>query len=233
MTEGPSKALSAPEIISVRTKPARIDPEDFTIEQIDEISTLKLKWKRPTGYFIGYTMTVYGEEQTALGSVNIPVEKTEFILRQSELEFLRPGMAYRIILQTRSSDEHHVDMLSYPTEIIALIRPVPITHLQLVESRVSSRDLMFQWYPSVGNYDGYQIRWMPDAKCPATEHGDLFVSREQALLTQYSNLHYHKIDNLHPACLYHFSVQVKLADEGLLANFNETQLETEPKTTHG
>lgn len=126
-------------------------------------------------------------------------------------------------------------MLSTPTVVYGLIRPWPVSHLEIVAARVSSRELMFQWNPSGGNYDGYDLEWKPVENCPAADAGKYFLTRERAISNEIleGRYHFYKLENLHPDCLYDFSVQVKLLENGLLERFNSTDRETKPVSVQG
>ena len=51
------------------------------------------------------------------------------------------------------------NLISYPTEFIALIDPSPVTGLVNLEKRIGTRSLIFQWNPPNGHFDNYFIQW--------------------------------------------------------------------------
>lgn len=147
---------------------------------------------------------------------------------------LRNISLFTVTIQTRASDDHSTDMLSSPTVVYGLIRAWPISQLEIVAARVSSRALMFQWNPSGGYYDGYDLTWIPEDDCPTNNTGSTFLTREKAISNEIEGrYHFYKLENLHPDCLYYFSVKVKLLENGLLARFNATDRETKPVKVQG
>ena len=97
VTDEPYKAKSAPKIISARTKPARVDPEMIVINQIDDKPELLLTWKKPGGYFNGYTVTIEYDDGSKKreSTQQIAYDKLKYVMKRPQHEYLRPGVAYK------------------------------------------------------------------------------------------------------------------------------------------
>ena len=97
VTSDPFQARSAPKIISVRTKPARVDPDTFNITQVGDFLELRLDWEKPPGYFIGYTLTVeyHDGKQVREQVTKISYDATDFLIEKPDHNFLMAGMAYK------------------------------------------------------------------------------------------------------------------------------------------
>ena len=97
VTGEPFPAKSVPKIVSVLTKPARVDPETIEIKQIGDKVELRLTWKKPSGYFNGYTVTVQYHAGSKMkdSAYEIAFDKLEYVLKRPQHDFLMPGMAYK------------------------------------------------------------------------------------------------------------------------------------------
>ena len=74
------------------------------------------------------------------------------------LSDVTPGTINLMRLVTVRSVEGE-NLISYPTEFIALIDPSPVTGLVSLEKRIGTRSLIFQWNPPNGYFDNYFIQW--------------------------------------------------------------------------
>ena len=82
-------------------------------------------------------------------SMEVSYDKTFVILKRPEHNII-PGVAYEISIITKSADDHQDEKFSAPAKLFGLVRPLPISQLESVAGRMSSRSLMFQWNPSQG-----------------------------------------------------------------------------------
>jgi len=221
-TNDPFPSHSSPKMLSVYLKPHRVSPASIKQNLTDSSGTsvLTISWDKPEQQFNSYRLSMIPLEPRDSGEMkekSISPQKPGIIISD-----VTPGTINLMRLVTVRSVEGE-NLISYPTEFIALIDPSPVTGLVNLEKRIGTRSLIFQWNPPNGHFDNYFIQWESDPNCAQNHNESIIYSSESAKASMTTAYHSYKLENLHPFCEYDFIVSTQIEPKNEYETLNSTR----------